>query len=176
MFTAKSKTPLKRITIKLNKTLWVSTDKEKSLLRNSLLQEQGFIDPVLQEPVVKPCLDHDHVEGYVRGVLGYKVNLFEGSVTKLWGRHLEADAKISMSQALRNLADYLEKDYTTNPLHGKYVDDQKAALRRMTVETIHRRALEDLGLVLVDGDKADLIRQYLEEFVKKTEENKGLWD
>lgn len=175
MFSAKDKTPVKRITIKLSKSHWVSSDKDKTALRQTLLNDQGNIDPILKEPVTKPCLDHDHVEGYVRGVLSSRVNLFEGSVTKLWGRHLEGHTQTSLSEALRNMADYLERDYSDNPLHGKFVDDQKSALRRMTIETINRRAMDDLGIVLVDGDKAELIRQYLEEFVRKAEENKDSW-
>lgn len=170
LFTAKDKKPLKRITIKLDSSKWVSTKLQKDKLREELLREQNGNCPILGEPIKDPCLDHDHFEGRVRGVIGKKINLFEGQVTKLWGKHLADHTSISMSVALRNLADYLEKDNSCNKLHGGIIDDQKTALRRMTKETIVRRGSSDLGIEINEElDKSDMIRKYLEAFVTQLE-------
>lgn len=167
---------MKRITIKLDKLKWVNSSKQIADLRAELLIEQKGIDPITKEPVIDPCLDHDHAEGFVRGVIGSKINLFEGAVAKLWGRHVEGITNTSLSTALRNMADYLEADVFNAKLHGGIIEDQKKALRRMTNETIVRRAGQDLGLALEEtGDKSENIRAYLEEMVKQLEERKALW-
>lgn len=140
-------------------------------MREELLREQNGLCPILGEPIKDPCLDHDHFEGKVRGVIGKKINLFEGQVTKLWGKHLADHTSTPLSVALRNLADYLEKDDSCNMLHGGIVDDQKTALRRMTKETIARRGSSDLGITISEElEKSEMIREYLEAFVTHLEE------
>lgn len=120
----------------------------------------------------KPCLDHDHYDGKCRGVIGSSINLFEGSVQKLWDKYLNGKTQVPLSEALRRIADYLEKDNLLMPFHEGIIIDLKKALARRTKETIVRNACENLGIVLnVETDKSELIRQYVTEFVKQIEEN-----
>lgn len=170
LFTAKRKQPLKITPPKLDENKWVSTPKQITTLKNKLLKQQQNICPILKEPIIKPCLDHDHVEGYVRGVIGSRINLFEGQVTKLWGKYLSDHTDISLSNALRNLADYLEVDHQDSILHSGIIKDQQKALKRMTKETLVRRAKEDLGLVFnLTMPSSEMIETYLEAFRDKLE-------
>lgn len=117
-----------------------------------------------------PCLDHDHYDGKVRGVIGFKINMFEGSVQKLWDKHLGQETDVTMSEALRRIADYLEKDNSAHPWHEGIVTDLKKALQRRTKETIARNALDNLGIVIDEGiDKSEMIREYILAFVSQLE-------
>lgn len=177
LFVAKDTAPPKRITIKLSKDAWVNSTKDKKMLRDKLIIDQDGLCPILEEPMDSPCLDHDHFDGRVRGVIGTKINMFEGSVTKLWQKLISDHTETTLSTALRNLADYLEQDNSDKPLHGSIVEDQKKFLRRLTKETIVRRGLSDLDLVIPDDiDKSEQIRLYLETFVEHLEENRNLWN
>lgn len=161
----------------MSKEFWVNDAKAKKALRDALIIEQKGLCPILQEPMDNPCLDHDHFDGRVRGVIGSKVNMFEGSVSKLWQKMLADSTQTTLSVALRNLADYLEQDTSGNLLHGSIVEDQKKFLRRLTKETIIRRGKSDLGIdIPEDIEKSDQIRLYLTEFIKRLEENDNLWD
>lgn len=119
-----------------------------------------------------PCLDHDHFDGKCRGVIGSDINMFEGKVQKLWSKHMEGKTEVTMSEALRRLADYLEGDYLLMPFHDDILKDVKSALRRRTKETIARNASENLGIsISEDLEKVDMIAQYVAEFIKQLERN-----
>ena len=138
----------------LTPELWVKDAKQIAAFRNKLILEQQGLDPILGEPLRKPCLDHDHFEGKCRGVLSQCVN-----------------TQTSLSTALRNLADYLEQDFSGYPLHGGFKNDMLKFLRRCTNEKIIERAKADLGIIIPEGtQKQDSLLLYLTEFVKQTEE------
>ena len=114
--------------------------KQIAAFRNKLILEQQGLDPILGEPLRKPCLDHDHFEGKCRGVLSQCVNTFEGYVLKAWMKYVSENTQTSLSTALRNLADYLEQDFSGYPLHGGFKNDMLKFLRRCTNEKIIERA------------------------------------
>lgn len=136
------------------------------------MKEQGGLCAILREPMDVPCLDHDHFDGKVRGVIGYALNMFEGGIQKLWSKHIEGKTEVTMSEALRRMADYLEQDHSRHPFHGQVVSDLKSALKRRTKETIARNGRDHLGIVIDENlDKAEMIAQYVTEFVRQLEEN-----
>lgn len=119
-----------------------------------------------------PCLDHDHYDGKCRGVIGSTLNLFEGGVQKLWSKHMEGKTGLTMSETLRRLADYLEKDFSQNKLHGEIVADLKKSLKRWTKETIARNGHQNFGIVIDESlDKGEMITIYVKEFVRRLEED-----
>lgn len=119
-----------------------------------------------------PCLDHDHFDGKCRGVIGSSLNMFEGQVQKLWSKHLEGKTKLTLSEVLRRLADYLEEDRSNKKFHGEIVTDLKKSLKRWTEKTIARNAYLNFGIVIDDNlDKAAMITIYVAEFVRKLEED-----
>lgn len=151
--------------------LWVKDAKQIAAFRATLSKEQKGLDPVLGEPLRKPCLDHDHFDGKCRGVLSQCVNTFEGYVLKAWMKYVSEYTQTSLSTALRNMADYLEQDFSQYPIHGNYKDDMVKFLRRCTNDKIIERAMTDLGLVIPDGTaKHDSLTMYIAEFVKQAEE------
>lgn len=147
------------------------TTKQIADLRVELAKAQGGLDPILNEPLRKPCLDHDHFDGRCRGVLSQCTNTFEGLVLKAWMKYVSSYTETSLSQALRNMADYLEQDGSQSMIHGGYLADMTKFLKRITNDTIKARALKDLDLhIPEDADKSTSINLYLEAFVKATEE------
>lgn len=150
---------------------WLKDSKDIANFRKVLSEEQGGLDPILCEPLRKPCLDHDHMTGHCRGVLSQCVNTFEGYVLKYWMKYCNEYTDCSLSEALRRMADYLEKDYSDLPLHKNYRDDMTKFLRRCSKAAIVERAVSDLGLEIhPDVGKHEAIEAYMKEFIKQTEE------
>lgn len=170
LFTAKDKatTPIR---VKLNKDLWVSGSKEIAKYRDEILLDQQGVCAILGEVMEKPCLDHDHFDGKVRGVIGSTLNLFEGGVQKLWSKHMEDKTDLTMSEVLRRMADYLERDYSSRKFHGEIVADLKKYLKRLKKETIAMNALLRYNVVIDDSlDKGEMITLYVKAFIDKLEE------
>lgn len=83
-------------------------------------EKQGKICPILKKefPVEKMTVDHMHKrkdelpsedgKGLIRGVIEFRANSMEGKILKSWKRVFGNNAPISISEYLRNLADYLE--------------------------------------------------------------------
>ncbi|BDU13526.1 hypothetical protein [Escherichia phage phiWec189] len=150
---------------------WLKDSKDIANFRKELSEEQDGLDPILCEPLRKPCLDHDHLTGRCRGVLSQCTNTFEGYVLKYWMKYCNEYTDCSLSEALRRMADYLEKDYSDFPLHKNYRDDMTKFLRRCSKATIIARAESDLNLVIdPECTKHEAIEFYMQEFIKKTEE------
>lgn len=166
-----SKDKVSNITVPVTPGLWVKTAKQIADHRNELIAEQDGLDPILKEPLKKPCLDHDHFDGRCRGVLSQCTNTFEGFVLKAWMKYVSEYTQTSLSDALRNLADYLESDGSRSKIHGSYLADMTKFLKRVSKETVKTRALNDLGLVIPEEkDKTESIKLYLEAFIKRSEE------
>lgn len=162
---------VKTFSFPLNKDNWV-TGAAIAVFRSSLLKDQGGVCAILREPMEKPCLDHDHYDGKCRGVIGDRVNMFEGRIQKLWSKYLEGSTSLSLSEALRSLADYLEIDNTDKPLHGQIVSDVKKGMLRRTKETISRNCTETFGVeISQDLSKEDMVKEYLRLFVDQLEKN-----
>lgn len=166
-----SKPRRKPVSVALNPDMWVKDAKQIAAFREKLILQQGGMDPILGEPLRKPCLDHDHFDGKCRGVLSQCVNTFEGYVLKAWMKYVSSYTETSLSTALRNLADYLEQDFSSYPIHAGYKDDMLKFLRRCTNEKIIERAEADLGVIIPKGTpKQESIRIYLTEFIKQAED------
>lgn len=87
-------------------------------VRDELVKKQKGIDPILKEPFKEvPCLDHSHTTQHVRAALNRNVNAFEGLVFNAYKRCLHWLTDKPLPDILRNLATYLEQDYSNNPYH-----------------------------------------------------------
>lgn len=158
----------------LSADLWVKDAKQIAAFREQLILSQNGLDPVLGEPLRRPCLDHDHFDGKCRGVLSQNINTFEGYILKAWMKYVSEYTNTSLSEALRNLANYLEQDFSKFPFHGGYKDDMLKFLWRCTNDKIIERAETDLGLRIPAGtQKHDSITLYMTEFVRQTEGKHG---
>ncbi len=90
--------------------------------REKLLKEQNYIDPITNEVITNPTLDHDHVTGHIRMVLDRNVNQFEGRIINYYNRLIKyKNLPITLPNILRNLALYLEKDFSNTPYHPDHL-------------------------------------------------------
>ena len=112
--------------------------------RDSLLERQGGVDPVLAKPPIRPVLDHDHKSGRCRGTLENEMNAFIGKVENAYGRFLSHLTQESISAILRRLADYLEQDYSANPLHHTEIGKSVRSFRSMSADA-QKDLLRSLG-------------------------------
>ena len=55
-------------------------------------------------------VDHCHTTGMIRGVLHRQSNVLLGKIENAWKRYVNKSSAIQLPEALRNMADYLEKD------------------------------------------------------------------
>lgn len=103
------------------KHLYTALDIEKE--RKRLYNLQNGIDPILGTAVhfKDTCCDHDHVLQNTRAALHRQTNSFEGRVVNAYKRGLSWCTEVPLPVILRNLADYLEQDYSENPLHSDWI-------------------------------------------------------
>ena len=104
----------------MNKSLYTPTDVKQ--LREQLAKQQQGIDPILKEPFCETqALDHDHTTQHVRAVLNRNTNAFEGLVFNAYKRCLKWMTDKPLPEILRNLAVYLEQDYSHLPYHPNWM-------------------------------------------------------
>lgn len=109
--------------------------KEAQAHRTAVLIQQRNIDPIINKAITDPCLDHQHFgEQRCRGVLQREVNSFEGKVQNAFNRYIKHLTDESISDVLRRLADYLEQDYTQNPVHHTALTNDVNKFKRLSAQ------------------------------------------
>jgi hypothetical protein len=104
--------------------------KDIPALRERLIAEQGNVCPLCHGPLIdsNPCLDHDHTDGNVRGVLCGNCNGIEGKVHNLVRRGRRA---LSKSEYLTHILNYWKRHADTPMpiLHPKHrtADEKRLA-------------------------------------------------
>lgn len=87
---------------------------EAAAYRKELLKKQKGIDPIIDIPITKPVLDHQHSGNqHCREVLQNEVNGWEGRVVNSYKRCLGHLTDKPIYEVLRNLADYIERNEKT---------------------------------------------------------------
>lgn len=110
--------------------LFTSSDVAK--YRDTLIKEQEGIDPILQEPFKEQVvLDHSHSSQKVRAALNRNTNAFEGLVANAYLRCLSWLTEKDLPTILRNLADYLEQDYSRHPYHPGWLKACKVLFNKL---------------------------------------------
>jgi len=91
-------------------------------VRERFVKEQRGIDPLLNEPSSEvTVLDHSHTTQHTRAALNRNTNAFEGLVINAYKRCLGWLTNKPLPEILRNLAHYLEQDYSHNPYHPGFI-------------------------------------------------------
>ena len=127
--------------------------------RSRELESQKGIDPITREVITKPTQDHSHVTGNLRMCLQNESNQFLGRIESFYGRYIKyKKLDITLPEILRNIADYLEKDYSDNAIHPKSITDVCQRFGRMKVEE-QNNILFELGLS-IEGSKKDKQKRY----------------
>lgn len=173
--TAKKRSSPKAKPIKLNPKYWLRGAGDIKKWSDENIPSDGLCPILRCKPRAWNC-DHDHFDSKVRGMISQAANTWEGYVLKSFSKYCNAYTDLSLSEALRNMADYLESSYwIDNKLHFRAVEDMRKHLNRCTKETIARKALEEYGLVIpCDIEKADMVYIYLEKFISLLEET--VWE
>ena len=100
--------------------------------RDLMVKQQGGIDPILNEPFKEVAvLDHDHTTQHCRAALNRNTNAFEGLVFNAYKRCLQWLTDVPLPEVLRNLAIYLENDYTDNPYHVGWLKRAKTDFNKL---------------------------------------------
>jgi len=116
-------------------------------VRDSFVNKQNGIDPILNEPFCEAVvLDHDHTTQHCRAALNRNTNAFEGLVTNAHKRCLQWLTDIPLPTILRNLALYLEQDYSKNPYHPAW-------LKRVTIDYKKLTAAQQSKVLSALGSK-----------------------
>lgn len=104
----------------MTKHLYTPKDVKKE--RERLYKEQEGVDPILKEVIdlKDTCLDHDHITQKVRCVLHRQTNAFEGRVVNAYKRNLAWLTDLPLPVILRNLAEYLERDFSDAAIHPSW--------------------------------------------------------
>lgn len=98
------------------------TPSEIKAFKESQVKKQNGIDPILgiEFPKGSICQDHDHSSQHCRAALHLQTNAWEGKVVNAYTRCLKWLTDVPLPTLLRNLADYLEVDYSNNPYHPNW--------------------------------------------------------
>lgn len=142
------------------KDLYTATEIKREKQR--LLAKQNNIDPVLKEFVQDKdaVCDHCHVTQHTRAALHRQSNAFEGLVFNAYKRCLGWITDKPLPELLRNLADYLEQDYSDNPYHNGWVKRVNTDFNKLKEHS------KDVVLAQLDQPKGSNGKQRKELFRK----------
>lgn len=101
--------------------LYTATDVKK--VRAILQQEQGGLDLITKIPIPdnQACLDHSHTTQLVRGVLHRQTNAALGKLEGVYTRYLSYWYEGTLSDFLRQSADYLEREEDCRYYHPGWI-------------------------------------------------------
>lgn len=124
----------------------LKNSQEAATYRNQMLNQQKNVDPITKEIITDAVLDHQHYgDQLCRAVLDRTVNSFEGKVQNSYNRYIKHLTDKSLPEILRNLADYLEKDYSANAIHHTAIDTDVRLFKSLNSEK-QRDILEGIGV------------------------------
>ena len=97
--------------------------KEVKEERKRLYGLQEGVDPILGTTIKyeESVCDHSHVTHNTRAAIHRQSNSFEGRVYNAYVRGLKWLTDLPLPDILRNLATYLEQDYSNNPYHSDWI-------------------------------------------------------
>ena len=114
----------------------LKNSQEAAKYRDTLLAQQSKIDPITKSSITDPVLDHQHYgDQKCRAVLERTVNSFEGKVYNAYLRYVKHHTDLTISDILRNLADYLESDYSNNAIHHTAIDTDVRVFKQLPAES-----------------------------------------
>jgi len=115
-------------------------------VRESLYKEQEGRDALTGLPLdfKQSVTDHNHKTQYVRGVLHRQCNAVLGKIENLWIRYLSYWYCGTLSDFLRQAANYIEKDDDDRYLHPKWIQRLCTDFNKLS-EASKKAVLEDLG-------------------------------
>lgn len=129
----------------------------------------------LDENVSKNSLDHDHTmigknAGKVRGLLCCYCNPLEGQIKHKFNSS-GLKNKIEITDFLKNLISYYEKDYSQNMLHPSFVNDKIKLFKSLNKPEMIQE-LNNINIYPTNETKEELISLYKKGYRKFLKANK----
>ena len=93
--------------------------------KQQCIESQGAHCPLTMTLLIpaNTVLDHNHTDGAVRQTIDRNCNQYIGKIEQNYKRFLGyRPGMVPLPVLLRRIADYLETDYTKNPLHPGHID------------------------------------------------------
>lgn len=150
--------------------------------REEQIRYQRGICPILLEPYSKtlysalsPVLDHKHGyptdpdrnAGRVRTVISQNANTYLGYVENAWKKYCARHTKVSLPDALRAIADYLDWDWTVNPYHPAELEKMRKKIKRLKVGMLRYELQRHYDTkYLLTLRKPALVKLYMEHWKK----------
>lgn len=115
-------------------------------VRESLYKEQEGKDALTGLPldIKQAVTDHNHKTQYVRGVLHRQSNVVLGKIENLWVRYLKFWYSGTLSDFLRQAANYIEKEDDKRYVHPKWIQRVCTDFNKLS-EASKKDVLADLG-------------------------------
>jgi hypothetical protein len=157
--------------VTLSSEFWFRNSREISEFREFMYQQQGMYCAVSEEPTANPVLDHNHLDGKVRGVLDSQVNMIEGRYLSLYNKSkVGTKFNLTFSEFLIRLGNYLQKDITETRLHPKHMEDFRKKVKRWRKEELLTRLKEDYNITPEPKTLvSDLVQLYVQAWVNNIE-------
>lgn len=147
------------------------------VVKQQLYEKQNGVCALCKRPLDGDLnqhhLDHDHElhgdsAGRVRGLLCSLCNATEGIVKHKFNRSGLVSGGVDYVAWLRSLANYVDTDYTDNPIHDKFIPDKTKWFSRLTkTEMIQEMKNEDF-LYLESDERKILTKKYRKQLMDKT--------
>lgn len=109
--------------------------------------------PITRASMNDNVVDHCHASGEIRGVLHRQSNAFLGKVENAWKRYTSRSADVSLPEALRKMADWIEfsRAGLLHPIGATQL--QKRFKQKKNEEQL--KILLDLGVDVVSMDASN---------------------
>ncbi len=133
--------------IKAAMTIDLYNPADKKRVRDDLLKEQNYICPISKVKITAKdaVLDHAHDDtNLVRAVLHRQANSFIGIIERAWKRCLSWWWNGTLSDALRNTADFLERKPDTRYRHDGWLKRVKTDFKKLNAQQ-QGTVLKELG-------------------------------
>lgn len=121
--------------------------KDVAEVRKQLLTEQEGCDKLTGLPIPEgqAVLDHSHKSQYVRGVLHRQSNAVLGKIENLWTRYLSYWYNGTLSQFLRQAANYLEQPDDARYVHPAWIKRLSIDFSKLSTEK-QKQVLADMQI------------------------------
>ena len=118
----------------MTKTRDLYTTKDVAEVREQLLLEQDGFDKLTLTKIEKgqACLDHNHNTLFVRAVLNRQTNAALGKLEGVYTRYLSHWYKGSLSNFLRQAAEYLEREDDKRWHHPHWLKKLKTRFNKLS--------------------------------------------
>jgi hypothetical protein len=172
--------------ISLNRLHWLRNYKDIAGHRELLINRSKGLCAITKEPLESPVMDHAHLgseyEGHCRGVISSFSNMLEGRFRRDFNKYARRHTNVSFADYLICMGNYLNGDYSREPLHHMTVEEYKKRLNSKTKPVIVQEIVKDYGKVTITKDgnelalsnskvtKVDLIQKACELLIQKLEE------